>query len=77
VPDGEPGTLFVRGESAATGYWQRYAASRQVFQGEWLRTGDTYLTDQDGYFHYLGRSNDMIKSSGAWVSPTEVEARLL
>jgi benzoate-CoA ligase family protein len=77
VPPGTPGTLFVRGASAATGYWARYDASRQVFQGEWLRTGDTYVVDADGYYACLGRTGDMLKASGIWVSPAEVEARLL
>ncbi len=77
VPAGMPGTLYVRGDSAATGYWARYDASRQVFQGEWLRTGDTYLRDPDGYYVCLGRTSDMLKVSGMWVSPGEVEARLL
>jgi benzoate-CoA ligase family protein len=75
--DDQPATLFVRGGSAATGYWSRYEASRQVFQGEWLRTGDTYARDADGYYTCLGRAGDMIKASGMWVSPMEVEARLL
>jgi len=74
---GTPGTLFVRGESTATGYWSRYDASRLVFQGEWLRTGDTYVRDADGYYACLGRTGDMLKASGIWVSPMEVEARLL
>jgi benzoate-CoA ligase family protein len=74
---GVPGTLFVRGASTATGYWARYDASRLVFQGEWLRTGDTYVRDADGYYECLGRTGDMIKASGIWVSPMEVEARLL
>ena len=77
VPAGTPGTLFVRGASAATGYWSRYDASRQVFQGEWLRTGDTYVQDADGYYTCLGRTGDMLKVSGMWVSPAEVEERLL
>jgi benzoate-CoA ligase family protein len=72
-----PGTLFVRGASAATGYWSRYDASRQVFRGEWLRTGDTYVRDADGYYACLGRTGDMLKVSGIWVSPAEVENRLL
>jgi benzoate-CoA ligase family protein len=72
-----PGTLYVRGASAATGYWSSYAASRRVFQGEWLRTGDTYARDADGYYACLGRTGDMIKASGIWVSPMEVEERLL
>jgi benzoate-CoA ligase family protein len=74
---GVPGTLYVRGQSSATGYWARYDASRLVFQGEWLRTGDTYVKDADGYYECLGRTGDMIKASGIWVSPMEVETRLL
>ena len=77
VPPGTPGTLFVRGASTATGYWSRYDTSRQVFQGEWLRTGDTYVQDPDGYYACLGRTGDMLKASGIWVSPAEVEGRLL
>jgi benzoate-CoA ligase family protein len=77
VEPGTPGTLFVRGASTATGYWTRYEASRQVFQGEWLRTGDTYVQDANGYYTCLGRTGDMLKASGIWVSPAEVEARLL
>ncbi|MFG2001143.1 benzoate-CoA ligase family protein [Spirillospora sp. NPDC048911] len=77
VVPGTPGTLYVRGESTATGYWSRYAASRQVFQGEWLRTGDTYVQDAEGYYTCLGRTGDMLKASGIWVSPAEVESRLL
>jgi benzoate-CoA ligase family protein len=74
---GTPGTLMVRGESAAIGYWSRYDASRHTFQGEWLRTGDTYVHDADGYYQCLGRTGDMLKASGVWVSPTEVETQLL
>jgi benzoate-CoA ligase family protein len=77
VPTGTPGTLFVRGDSTATGYWSRYDTSRQVFQGEWLRTGDTYVRGADGYYTCLGRTGDMLKASGIWVSPAEVEAQLL
>jgi benzoate-CoA ligase family protein len=77
VAAGTPGHLLVRGDSIATGYWCRTETTRRVFEGEWLRTGDTYIADEDGYYKYVGRSNDMIKSSGAWVSPSEVEARLL
>jgi benzoate-CoA ligase len=75
-PD-RPGSLYVRGESIAAGYWCRAAATRQAFAGEWLRTGDTYLRNTDGSYSYLGRSDDMIKAGGIWVSPGEVEARLL
>jgi benzoate-CoA ligase family protein len=77
VAAGHPGRLMVRGDSIATGYWCRTATTRQVFQGEWLRTGDTYICSGDGYYTCLGRTNDMIKAGGIWVSPTEVEARLI
>jgi benzoate-CoA ligase len=74
---GEPGELYVRGDSAASGYWCRAKASRQVFCGEWTRTGDTYVRNEDGTYSCLGRRNDMLKAGGIWVSPAEVEERLL
>jgi len=74
---GQPGDLFLSGPSVATGYWCRTETTRQVFQGEWLRTGDTYVRNEDGTYTCLGRSNDMLKAGGIWVSPTEVEERLL
>jgi benzoate-CoA ligase family protein len=77
VPDDTPGALFVRGESIASGYWCRTEATRKVFQGEWLCTGDTYTRSADGYYTCLGRSNDLLKAGGIWVSPVEVEDRLL
>jgi benzoate-CoA ligase family protein len=77
VPDGQPGSLHVRGESLALGYWRRTDASRAVFAGEWLNTGDTYVRSPDGYYTCLGRSNDLLKAGGIWVSPVEVESRLL
>ncbi len=77
VPDNEPGALHVRGESIALGYWHRTDASRQVFQGEWLSTGDTYVRNDEGYYTCLGRNSDMLKAGGIWVSPAEVESRLL
>ena len=76
VPDGTPGNLYVRGSSAATGYWQRTEVTRRVFRGPWVRTGDTYVRGADGYFTSLGRTDDIIKAGGIWVSPTEVETRL-
>jgi benzoate-CoA ligase family protein len=76
VPDGTPGNLHVKGSSAATGYWSRTAVTRRVFQGEWVRTGDTYVRSADGYYSSLGRTDDIIKAGGIWVSPTEVEERL-
>lgn len=72
-----PGYLRIRGESIATGYWCRSAATRAAFQGEWLRTGDVYQRSSDGYWTFLGRNNDMIKAGGIWVSPAEVENTLL
>jgi benzoate-CoA ligase family protein len=74
---GVPGDLFVSGPSIATGYWCRTDTTRAVFQGEWLRTGDTYARNEDGTYTCLGRSNDMLKAGGIWVSPAEVEERLL
>ncbi|HET8602245.1 MAG TPA: benzoate-CoA ligase family protein [Segeticoccus sp.] len=77
VPDGEPGSLYVRGDSIALGYWRRTEASRSVFVGEWLSTGDTYVRSDEGFYTCLGRSNDLLKAGGIWVSPGEVEERLL
>jgi benzoate-CoA ligase family protein len=74
---GQPGDLFLSGPTVATGYWCRTETTRAVFQGEWLRTGDTYVRNVDGTYTCLGRSNDMLKAGGIWVSPTEVEERLL
>jgi benzoate-CoA ligase len=74
---GQPGHLFLNGPSTATGYWCRAATTRMVFQGEWLRTGDTYVRNADGTYSCLGRSDDMLKAGGIWVSPAEVEQRLL
>ena len=77
VAVGEPGSLYVRGESIALGYWRRTDASRAVFVGDWLSTGDTYVRSADGVYTCLGRSNDLLKAGGIWVSPSEVEARML
>jgi benzoate-CoA ligase len=77
VPAGETGHLLVSGESITTGYWCRTATNRRTFEGEWLRTGDVYARSEDGVFTYAGRSDDMIKAGGIWVSPAEVEATLV
>ena len=77
VGPGIPGDLYVSGESIALGYWRRAEANRSVFKGEWLRTGDTFVVDESGYYRCLGRSNDLLKAGGIWVSPVEVEERLL
>jgi len=75
--EGTPGELYVRGESAATGYWCRAGTTRQVFLGDWVRTGDTYVRNGDGSYTCMGRTNDLLKAGGIWVSPAEVEERLL
>jgi 4-hydroxybenzoate-CoA ligase len=77
VPAGESGKLLVRGPSAAEGYWNQLAKSRSTFRGEWTHTGDTYSRDADGYYRYGGRSDDMLKVGGIWVSPFEVEEALV
>ncbi len=77
VPDGELGELLVSGDSAGDGYWNQRAKSRATFQGEWVRTGDKYTRDSEGYYHYCGRTDDMFKVSGRWTSPFEVEQALV
>jgi 4-hydroxybenzoate-CoA ligase len=77
LPDGEAGELVVRGPSAADGYWNQRAKSRLTFRGEWTHTGDTYIRDADGYFRCCGRTDDMLKVGGIWVSPFEVEEALI
>jgi 4-hydroxybenzoate-CoA ligase len=77
VADGELGELVVRGPSAAEGYWNQRDKSRHAFRGEWTHTGDTYTRDADGYYRYCGRSDDMLKVGGIWVSPFEVEEALI
>jgi 4-hydroxybenzoate-CoA ligase len=74
---GETGELVVRGPSAAEGYWNQRDKSRRTFRGEWTHTGDTYIRDADGYYRYCGRSDDMLKVGGIWVSPFEVEEALI
>ena len=76
VADGEIGELIVRGPTAGEGYWNQRAKSRRTFAGEWTYTGDKFFRDADGYYHYCGRTDDMFKVSGMWVSPFEVEAAL-
>lgn len=77
VPEGEVGELLVNGASAANGYWNQRERSRMTFEGRWTRTGDKYTCDADGYYHYCGRTDDMFKVSGIWVSPFEVESALV
>ena len=77
VPDGEVGEMLVRGPSAADGYWNQREKSRATFEGGWTRSGDKYIRDADGFFTYQGRTDDMFKVSGIWVSPFEVESALI
>jgi benzoate-CoA ligase len=76
VAAGEVGDLFIKGTSAALMYWHNREKSRATFQGEWLKSGDKYSVDADGYYTYAGRSDDMLKVSGQYVSPFEVESAL-
>lgn len=77
VERGEIGELIVNGESAADGYWNQREKSRNTFAGKWTLTGDKYYLDEDGFYHYCGRTDDMFKVSGIWVSPFEVESALI
>jgi 4-hydroxybenzoate-CoA ligase len=77
VPDGEVGELLVDAPSAGEGYWNQRSKSRQTFEGHWTRTGDKYIRDADGRYTFCGRSDDMFKVSGIWVSPFEVESALI
>ena len=77
VQRGEIGNLLVKGETATPYYLHKAERSRKTFLGEWLFTGDKYYVDEDGYYWHAGRSDDMLKVGGIWVSPVEVESALL
>jgi 4-hydroxybenzoate-CoA ligase len=77
VADDDIGEMWVRGDSSAAGYWNQREKSRRTFIGEWTRTGDKYLRRADGVYTYCGRTDDMFKVSGIWVSPFEVEGALI
>ena len=77
VPEGEPGDLYIQGPSAAMMYWGNREKTRETFQGGWTKSGDKYLRNPDGTYTYGGRSDDMLKVSGIYVSPFEVEATLV
>ncbi|HEV3219601.1 MAG TPA: benzoate-CoA ligase family protein [Candidatus Acidoferrales bacterium] len=77
VADGEIGNLWVKGGSAFSGYWGIPELTARTKQGEWVVTGDKFYRDTEGYYHYCGRADDMMKVSGMWVAPTEVENALL
>lgn len=77
VPDGETGDLYIQGPSAALMYWNNRPKTRETFQGAWTKSGDKYVRNSDGTYTYAGRSDDMLKVSGIYVSPFEVEATLV
>ena len=77
VAEGEPGDLYISGPSAALMYWGNRVKTRETFEGRWVRSGDKYIRNADGTFTYAGRSDDMLKVGGVWVSPFEVEATLV
>ncbi|MBI3724898.1 benzoate-CoA ligase family protein [bacterium] len=77
APDGEVGTLWVKGDSAAVYYWQDHEKSKQVLRGDWVVSGDLFTREADGRFRYEGRADDMLKVGGVWVAPLEIENCLL
>ena len=77
VPVGEVGNLMVKGDANAAYYWNKHEQTNRTMQGEWLKTGDTYYCDDEGYYWYCGRSDDMFKVGGLWVSPIEIENTLM
>jgi benzoate-CoA ligase len=77
VPDGEPGDLYIHGPSAALLYWGNDEKTRDTFQNGWTKSGDKYIRNADGSYTFGGRSDDMLKVSGVYVSPFEVEATLV
>jgi benzoate-CoA ligase len=77
VPVGEVGNLMVKGDANSPYYWNKHEQTNKTMQGEWLKTGDTYYRDAEGYYWYCGRSDDMLKVGGLWVSPIEIENTLM
>jgi benzoate-CoA ligase len=74
---GEIGHLWISGDSTCAAYWNQHEKTKDTIEGDWLRTGDKYSQDADGYFWYAGRTDDMLKVGGLWVSPVEVENALI
>jgi benzoate-CoA ligase len=77
LPVGEIGNLLVKADSVCAFYWNQHEKTKETIEGHWIRTGDKYYQDDDGYFWYTGRSDDMLKVSGVWVSPVEIESVLM
>ena len=77
VAQGDIGNLLIRGDSIAATYWNKHEKSKDVINGHWIHTGDKYYQDEEGFFWYCGRADDMLKVGGQWVSPVEVENALI
>ena len=77
VVRGETGNLLIKGDSTCAYYWNKHQKTKDTIEGAWIRTGDKYYQDADGYFWFAGRADDMLKVGGIWVSPFEVENALL
>jgi len=77
VPTGEIGTLWVNSDAACAAYWNHHERTKQTMNGSWISTGDKFHQDSDGYYWFDGRADDMLKVSGVWVSPSEIESVLI
>ena len=77
VPVGETGVLWIKGDSVATGYWQDREKSWTTFHGHWCRSGDLFRKDEEGYYWFGGRADNLLKVSGQWVSTLEIENSLM
>lgn len=77
VANSEIGDLLIKGDSTCSGYWNKHEKTKETFVGDWFRTGDKYFQDKEEYFWYAGRSNDVFKVHGLWLSPAEVESVLI
>ncbi len=77
VPRGEIGNIRVKGDSTMAYYWNKHEKTKETLFGQWIQTGDKYYQDEDGFYWYCGRSDDMLKVGGIWVSPVEVEGTLI
>jgi benzoate-CoA ligase family protein len=77
VAAGQVGSLLIKGDSTCALYWNRHEQTKTTIEGHWIRTGDHYFQDEDGYYWFAGRSDDMLKVGGIWVSPAELEHTLL
>ena len=77
VPDGTVGNLLIKGDSTCAYYWNKHERTKNTIEGHWIRTGDKFYRDPEGYYWYAGRADDMLKVGGIWVSPVEIENTLV